>query len=326
MSEFKVEVVRIGEIEKHPNADTLSLTKIHGGYPVIIRTGEFQPGDRAVYLPIDCMLPTDSPRFAFLKEEGKTRHRLKAKRLRGIFSMGLLIPAEEAWQEGQDLRETLGITKYEPPLELMTTGGEDEPDPGFLPAYTDIEGLRRHLAILEEGEEVVLTEKVHGANGRFLYHEGRLWVGSRGNIKRRDPRSIWWRAAEQSELERRLADFPGLAIYGEVYGQVQDLQYGKKGVDLILFDAQDVRTRRYLDYDDFLALAEKLALPVVPLMHRGPWSLSLMSYAEGKTLVPGASNVREGFVVRPVKERFHPALRRVILKLIGEGYLLRRGA
>lgn len=34
MTEFHVEVVRIGSIEKHPGADTLSVTNIHGGYPV----------------------------------------------------------------------------------------------------------------------------------------------------------------------------------------------------------------------------------------------------------------------------------------------------
>lgn len=38
MSEFHVEVVRVGPVTKHPNADTLSITNIHGGYPVIMRT------------------------------------------------------------------------------------------------------------------------------------------------------------------------------------------------------------------------------------------------------------------------------------------------
>ena len=45
MSEFKVEVVKIRKIEKHPNADTLSITNIHGGYPVVFRTEDFNEGD-----------------------------------------------------------------------------------------------------------------------------------------------------------------------------------------------------------------------------------------------------------------------------------------
>ncbi len=29
MSEFRIEVVRVGEVMKHPNADSLSMTLIH---------------------------------------------------------------------------------------------------------------------------------------------------------------------------------------------------------------------------------------------------------------------------------------------------------
>ena len=46
MSEFHVKVVEIGEVSKHPNADTLSITFIGGtgGYPVI---GVVHPSDLA---------------------------------------------------------------------------------------------------------------------------------------------------------------------------------------------------------------------------------------------------------------------------------------
>src|SRR4051812_24887017 len=112
MSEFHVEVVRLGAIEPHPNADSLSITRVHGGYPVIIRTGEFRTGDLAVYVPVDSGGPADEPRFAFLGEP----RRIKARRLRGVFSMGLLVPASDEWAAGADVRAALRITKYEPPL------------------------------------------------------------------------------------------------------------------------------------------------------------------------------------------------------------------
>lgn len=64
MSEFQVRVVQLGEIRKHPGADNLSITEIGGagGYPVILRTGEFQQGDRAVYIPVGALLPADDGR------------------------------------------------------------------------------------------------------------------------------------------------------------------------------------------------------------------------------------------------------------------------
>lgn len=83
MSEFQVRVVQVGAIEKHPNADALSMTVVDG-YPVLLRTGDFREGDRAVYVPIDAVVPADDHRWVFLGEH----RRVRAKRLRGIFSIG----------------------------------------------------------------------------------------------------------------------------------------------------------------------------------------------------------------------------------------------
>lgn len=65
-SEHRVEVVRLGPITKHPDADTLSITTVLGGYPVILRTGEYKEGDLAVYVPIDSVVPENDPRWEFL--------------------------------------------------------------------------------------------------------------------------------------------------------------------------------------------------------------------------------------------------------------------
>lgn len=320
MSEFHVEVVEIGAIQAHPNADALDITHVRGEYPVCIRRGEFKPGDRAVYLPVDSIVRTDGV-FAFLGPAPTAR--IKAKRLRGVFSMGLLVKADPSWPVGTNVQAELGVEKYEPEQHL-TIGGEDERDPGFLPVYTDIEGFRRHPSVLKEGEEVIVTEKIHGANGRFVYRDGRLWVGSHKRIKREDSTNLWWRAASDFGLARRLADFPGIAVYGEVFGQVQDLKYETRPgeIKLALFDAFNTGTGRYLNADDFLWIAERLCMPTVPVLYRGPWSRSLLGLAEGKSTIAG--HVREGFVVRPVKERTEH-MGRVILKMVGEGYLTRKG-
>jgi RNA ligase (TIGR02306 family) len=327
MSEFNVRVVKIGPVEKHPNADTLSITYIDGdkelGYPVIFRTGDFEEGQLATYVPVDSIVP-DSPEWAFLSGH----RRIKARKLRGVFSMGLFTKALPEWIEGQNVQKVLGIEKWEPELdraEYMNT--ENESDPGFLPVYTDIEGLRKHKGVFVTGEEVVLTEKVHGSNSRFLFKNNRLWVGSHKNVKKFDERNLWWKLASDYFLQEKLATIPDIAVYGEAYGQVQDLRYGiTSGVKLICFDAMYVNTRRYLDYDDFRALISKLDLNTAPELYRGPWTQNLLSLAEGKTTLPNADHVREGFVARPIKERWDHKCGRVILKMIGEGYLLRKSA
>lgn len=164
MSEFQVRVVRIGPVRKHPNADALSITEVggEGGYPCILRTGEFHEGDLAVYIPITALLPADDPRWAFLLKQGEQPPprgiEVKAKRLRGVFSMGLLTKPDPGWEEGRDVAAELRIVRAEP---AEPTEG-NEPDPGLMPVYTDILGLRGNPGVLHEGEEVVILEKIHG--------------------------------------------------------------------------------------------------------------------------------------------------------------------
>lgn len=85
MTNAKIEVVRVGAIEKHPNADTLGITRVFG-YPVIVKLGDFREGDLAAYVPVDTVMP-EGEEWAFL---GKSPRRVCAKRLRGVFSMGML--------------------------------------------------------------------------------------------------------------------------------------------------------------------------------------------------------------------------------------------
>jgi RNA ligase (TIGR02306 family) len=350
MSEFHVTVVRLGQMTQHPNADTLNITKVFD-YQVITKKGGFQEGELVVYIPVDSVVPDNEewhwlcpldesgqPRFPVGQVPEKYRV-IEAKKLRGIFSQGVLAPLPigcaqvddvlfymPKYNEGDDVAKVMGITKYEPPTPV-TTGGEAEASPvGWqFPVYTDIEGLRRYPSVLHEGEEVVITEKIHGANARYVHDGDRLWVGSHTQIKKFDETNLWWRAAHATQLGVQLEAHPFLVFFGEVYGQVQDLKYGhKSGASFRVFDVYDVKLMKYLDFDDAQAITKAVGLQWVPTLYRGPWSTQLNELCEGKSTIVGADNVREGFVVRPVKERWHPEVGRVILKRHGEGYLLRK--
>ncbi len=329
MSEFRVQVVRLGAIEKHPNADTLGVTRVHD-YPVIVRLGDYQPGDLAVYVPIDAIVP-ETEEWAFL---GRHR-RVGAKRLRGVFSMGLLTKAPAGAVEGDDVAEQLGITKWEPPIEAeerVHRGGggpapEAAPPPALHVPFYDIEGLRRWPDVLREGEEVVITEKIHGANARFVHDGKQLHVGSRGQFKKAELDKLWWPVARVWELERMLANTPGFAVYGEVYGRVQDLRYGlDEGVTLRVFDVWDAHVGCWLHFDEARKFAAMCGLEWVPVLYRGAWKPELRGLAEGPSTLPCAHHVREGIVIRPVLERWDPRIGRVQLKLHGEGFLTRKVA
>ena len=134
MSTFSVTVVRVGAVSRHPNADTLSLADVRG-CPVVLRTGSFAEGDLAVYVPVDAVVDTTVPELAFLAADGKTTTRVRAKRLRGTFSMGLLVAPPDGAQEGDDLAERLRVVKWEEP-EPVSMAGEQARAPSLLvPTY-----------------------------------------------------------------------------------------------------------------------------------------------------------------------------------------------
>ena len=342
MTEFHVEVVRIGKVEKHPNADSLSIVTVHSGYPVIFRTDDFREGDLAVYVPVDAVCP-DRPEWEFLGP-GLRNHRIGARRLRGIFSMGLLHKAPEGAVEGENVAAALGIRRYEDVIEeqnqykgVSHTDGLEVPAPRLacMPRVYDIEGYRRFGAsTFSPDEEVVVHEKVHGQNMRAAHDGERLHVGSRTRWLVTDPSTnTWANVAVRYGLAEKLANVPGLVVYGEAYGNNSDMPYGVKrsetGDALAVFDVFDSTTGRWLDHDAVEVFCVERGLPHVPRLARGRFAdiePSLLAMAEGKSTIPGADHVREGWVIKPTSERWDPRIGRVVLKLHGEGYLTRKAA
>jgi RNA ligase (TIGR02306 family) len=340
MSEFQIKVVRLGPFHPHPNADSLDIVSVYD-YPLVSRRGNFKEGDLAVYLPLEAIVP-DTEAWHFLapkNPDGTVRFPvgqvpekyriIEAKKIRGIFSQGMLAPLPPGdWKEGDDVQAAMGITRDEPDTheKRMSTFAECESPPKgwVIPVYTELLALKREKHLLLDGEEVVISEKIHGANARYVHDGQRLWAASRVQVKKPDPAIMWWQAAAMERLEEKLAKVPMFVFYGEVFGQVQDLTYGiTSGSRFRAFDVWSVEQGLYLDHDEAKKLAADIDIPWVPELYRGPWQPDI-----GKTLCEGQStlapHVREGIVVKPVRERKDPHLGRVILKRHGEGYLLRK--
>ena len=325
MSRYRVEVVEVTS-RPHPNADSLVVVDIWG-YTCVVRGAEFPPGRTALaaYIPPESLVPVARPEFAFLKDKANAegQARIKVVRLRGTVSQGLLIPARPGWSLGQDVAEELGATHYEPPLPL-STGGEDEtPPPGKRPKF-DVEHWRRYRGLLVPGEEVLVSEKVHGTNARYCFVDGRMRCGSHANWKKFNPvLSVYWRALESNpEVRDFCIAHEDLTVYAEVYGQVQDLKYGagRNEVRIVVFDL-------FCEEGWVPALeARELGpgLPWVPTVYRGAYDPARVeAMAEGKSLMPGADHIREGIVVKPLIERSDADIGRVCLKIIGNAYLAR---
>ena len=381
-STHRVEVVPVF-LEPHPNADSLSVVRVYG-YSCCVRSQDWVGVTRAAYVPPDSTVDTRRPEFAFLAKDAKLdgRARIKAKKLRGVVSFGLLIPAPEGANLGDDVAGALGVEHYEPPVlgdpgkSGLFLGGEVSSPPPlpFVLSKYDVEAFRRYSQeVFTPGEPVVVTEKLHGANGRFVYVDGQMYCGSRTEWKKEYPsydhvtvdmlvekgktpdeattivdnlkakkgrKNLWWQALDTVPSIRAFCEAnPGVVLYGEVYGSVQDFKYGHKSGE-VSFAAFDVlKDGAWVDYFEARHRIAK-DVPWVPHLsfsdqpegeHWGSsnpqaWYVpfdfdTICALAEGPSLVPGAGHVREGVVVKPVRERWHPSIGRAHLKVVGAGYL-----
>jgi len=176
MSTFAVSILPINKLEKHPNADTLGLAYIDD-YVCIVGLNTFKAGDLAAYIPEGAVVPDDVAEKLGLA--GKIGNRLKAIKLRGIVSQGIVYPVKDntlelpngetvSVFEGQDVAEVLGITKYIPEIPASLGGEVFASDPRYTVRF-DIENIKRHPSVIVPGEEVVFTEKIHGTFTQVVF-------------------------------------------------------------------------------------------------------------------------------------------------------------
>src|SRR4051812_38561309 len=146
MSTFECKVYNL-EIIPHPNADKIELAKI-GDYVSVVGKGHFKTGDLGVYIPEQALVPPAVLQAIGLegKLDGPNKNRVKAHKFRGVLSQGLIYPSTRQWREGQDVREELGITKWEPTIPQHMRGRAVGVAQHITVNY-DIENIKKHVQL-----------------------------------------------------------------------------------------------------------------------------------------------------------------------------------
>ncbi len=323
MSIFKVEVVKIDNINSHPNADKLDITTIEDmAYQVVTAKGNFQPGDIAFYFPIDSVIPDN-----YLDEFGIRPYyskKLRAAKLRGIFSEGLLIPVGDNFTGtvGDDYTAHFGVTKYEYPIPANMSGDVEAPIGQYK--FPSPENLKRYRDILKQGEEVVISEKIHGSNFTVLVDGDGTHIGSHNYFWKNNETNknlVYIRAYNENHILHKLPN--NTQVFGEIYG-IQDIKYGldKGNMEIALFAVK--RNNQFLNYWEFGEFCQKFNLPRVPVLYIGSYSWEVVSQFNNADSVLSKNCLMEGVIIQPVGERTDPEIGRVVLKLISDRYLLRK--
>lgn len=334
-----VEVVPV-TLSPHPNADKLSLVYIEG-YCCVVNTEDWKDRDRAAWVPPDNLVDTTLPEFSFLGENAKFNEKsenvglagkyakVSAKKLRGVVSYGLLVPVSPIQPIGDDITESLGVVHYEPPARCDTRGEVIGGPPGVYPKY-DVENFQKYSRrFFTDGEPVVITEKIHGGNARYVCVDGVIFCGSRTEWKREAEGNLWWKVLHSTpELKEFILKNEGVAVYGEVYGQVQDLKYGASPSQVWFAGFDLLRNGVWVDFAESQEMIRPYNVPWVPILETSfPFDTEkLTAMADRKTAVKTAppNHIAEGIVVKPLIERYDYKYGRAQLKIVSPLYLCRK--
>ena len=352
----------------------------------------YKVGDRVVYVPEGAVVPEWLLRKGFWSEKdnkgmlaGSKGDRVKAIRLRDALSQGILFSVNrfagydyekhfaledfDAWshhvpgtdwddwlnvilEEGVDVANLLGITKYEPPVPASMSG--EAVSIGIENTFHfDIENIKKYPNVLE-GHEVVAEEKIHGTCAIFgilprsPYHDnlvdGEFVVASKGlfgrGISIKDTpenrvKNLYLKAFIEHGLDdvlrvlsQNFNEGRDVFVLGEIYGEgVQDLTYSDK----LGFRAFGIRFRqedgnlKWLDPDEKYELLDNCSVARPPVLYRGPYSVEAIEAVTSGTSSIDGKTLKEGVVVTPVKEFEDRYLGRAIVKSVSPDYLLRKG-
>lgn len=299
-SEFTAEIVRVSSVRPHPNADRLEIAGFEMAtgpttYEVVVGRSDFCVGDLAAYFSVDCILPTAHPDFEFLTKRldgaGKSHFRLRAARIRKVFSQGLLVQLKSAkYTLGQSVAEEWGVTYHVGEIKgEASTSTPKKPKPQPSPVY-GVDSLKKLPHLFSENEPVVITEKIHGTNYRFGWIRRRIlgipfgyrfFVGSHrvekgsgGNHYYGE--DIYAQYADTHKLKERTRAHKGKVFYGELYGYTysgapiqKGWTYNRKeagGPGLVIFDIRDESEGCWLPYYSVVDLCFDLRFEQPPVL------------------------------------------------------------
>ena len=343
------------EINPIEGADNIVVATVLGWH-CVVKKGEFNVGDKIIYIEVDSILPA-TPEFEFM---AKYNYRVKTVRLRKQISQGLVVPISiPSWKNyrvGTDVTEALGIKKYdsEPDVEDNSpTIAKNKLDKFFLrfawyrkffhkkvsgkfPDYisktdeTRIQSIPKVVEFLNISN-VSITEKLDGQSATFFlkksgFRKYEFGVCSR-NYRIAFPNgSNYWKIAEKYDIENVLRSMIEkndlIVLQGEIVGEgIQGNKYKLRGLEFFAYNLVINGERINIfnrKYFDLLTALGIMCVPYLPLPFTLPTTVDgWVELSKGVSTV-NVATLREGIVVRDYNEK-------ISFKVISPEFLLKNG-
>lgn len=257
-------ITKITALEPIADADRIERAKIAGNnYDCVVMKGLYKVGDSVIFIYPDSEIPKSLLDKDYV---GDIRVRIKTMKLRGQFSAGLILPISllapvpaGAWQEGQDVAELIGVTKWEMPASAALSADALGAFPTHLIAKTDEDNYLSNPGVLEElkeerfqGQELVVTQKIDGSSGVYLVdpETKEFKICSRNLIVK--PVGTRAEIATKYKIEDCIrASGKNLGIEGEIFGpKINGGKVGNKQNEFNVFLIKDLDENRWFSWDE----------------------------------------------------------------------------
>ena len=276
-------------------ADRIVAARVGGWTVITPKAAQTDDKDALfIYLEVDAVVPEKTAvkrpafqplmdikcqDFTLVDEDTETvfrvrGHRLRTKRIRGVYSQGFLLPVGDVFTgeevralglaDGMDVSDMLGIVKYAPaPKEQLSADNSPRGkwDDSLAPK-TDAERLQNLTRYWDEIQQMqwMPTLKVDGTSMTVANDAGQMRVFSRNlEVGLDNERAV---AAKQNGLWAWLENHPGFTVQGELVGEgIQKNRLNIKGRRVLVFSVwlNGVKMQR----SEWPAFLEAMGVPVL---------------------------------------------------------------
>ena len=311
------------------------------GWQCVANKGEFQVGDKCVYLEVDSFLPV-CDEFEFLRDTSFKQDevlgagfRLKTRKFRGQISQGLVQPLsilpEGEYQVGDDVTEILGIRKWEVGETVLTNGTVLHRFPGDIPKTNELR-VQSYPELIDEFKKVksyYISTKMDGTSVTMYWKDGHFGVCGRNYEYVDNEKCAMWIYAHKHSIPEKVAEhhIGNIAIQGEFCGAgIQRNRLRLTSPEWYVFTMIDLDTHERLPLARMQELCALLELDMVPVEEvKDDFAYSsveeLLERARGRY---PTGITKEGIVIRPLVPVYSEIIGGPLsMKVINNDYLLK---
>jgi RNA ligase (TIGR02306 family) len=312
-----IKMYTVQTVEPAQNSDALDIIKfVETDYQSIVKRGSITNGEEVMFIPPESVLP-----FELSEELNITKYLSKGRviitKLRGNRSEGIVVPPAIVepyipyimqWED-QPTVQMMGMMT--PKIEI----------PKNFEVFYKMPNIRNEPDTFVFGEQVAISEKIHGTNCRFGIFKNpsdgkeQLYVGSHKTVLKESDENIYWKCVKDT-LPDDIQLPMNTTFYCEIYGKgVQDMHYETNAPALKIFAIY--REKNYVEPSQVEKTCNELSLPCVEYKY-----CKYMGLEKMKNLANAQSTLYDGFKEGIVVVSTHEPNK--MGKIISDRYLERK--